>query len=380
MEAIGYLAAGVAHDFNNLLTGVIGNASLLLGTLPEGNPGRLKLRSIISGGERAAELTRQLLAYAGKGRFYLERVDLSEVVIQTGKLVHPSIPPKVQLRLELDKHLPLLLADPGQIQQVVMNLVINAAESIGDAAGLVLVKTGRQTVTVEPLPGLVSGEKVAPGEYVFLEVLDNGVGMDKQTMQKIFDPFFSTKFTGRGLGLAAVLGIIRQHKGGVQVHSVLGRGTSFRVLFSAAEHVPPHTAEEDVREDLRGAGTVLAIDEEEVIRNFTRSALEAYGYQVLLARDGYEGVRMFQERSSDIGLVLLDMAMPGMDGLETLKRIREVRADVPVVVCSGFGDVEVEKRFEGMKISAFFQKPYTVKQLAKEVKAFIAPTKGRAGG
>jgi two-component system CheB/CheR fusion protein len=377
MEAIGYLAAGVAHDFNNLLTGVIGNASLLLEALPENDPGVSILRNVISGGERAADLTRQLLAYAGKGRFYLERVSLSDVVLQTSRLIQPSVPPKVQLRLDLDKDLPLLLADPGQMQQVVMNLIINAVEAIGDSGGNVQVRTGCQTVSDEPLQNCVLGEKVARGKYILIEVLDNGSGMDEQTIRKIFDPFFTTKFTGRGLGLAAVLGIVRQHKGVVQVHSVPGRGTSFRVLLSAAEEAPAQIAGDAIREDLRGTGTVLVIDDEELIRNFTRSGLEPYGYSVLLARNGQEGARLFQERSGEIELVLLDVAMPGMDGLEALVQIREIRPDVPVLVCSGFGDVDVEARFAGKAIAGFFPKPYTVKQLARKVKECIRHASGR---
>jgi CheY-like chemotaxis protein len=313
------------------------------------------------------------LAYAGKGRFYLERVDLSEVVIQTGRLIHASIPASVQLRLDLDKHLPLLLADPGQMQQVAMNLVINGAEAIGAAGGAVLVRTGWQTITDEPLPDLYPNEQLAPGEYVFLEVQDNGSGIDEQVVRRIFDPFFTTKFTGRGLGLAAVLGIVRHHKGAVQVHSVPGRGSSFRVLFPATEKAPSEIAEDVTSDDLRGAGTVLVVDDEEMITRFTRSALEPYGYTVLVARDGQEGLRLFEERSSDIGLVLLDVAMPGMDGLETLERIRGIRLDVPVIVCSGFGDVDVESRFAGKDIAGFFPKPYTVRQLARKVKECMPP-------
>jgi CheY-like chemotaxis protein len=165
-----------------------------------------------------------------------------------------------------------------------------------------------------------------------------------------------------------------------QVHSVPGRGSSFRVLFSAAQEAPPQIAHDAVPEDLRGAGTVLVIDDEELIRSFSRSALEPYGYRVLLAQNGQEGVRLFQERSSDIGLVLLDVAMPGMDGLETLIRIRGIRPDVPVLVCSGFGDVEVEARFAGKAIAGFFPKPYTVKQLARKVKECIAQATDSAGG
>ena len=238
MEAIGYLATGVAHDFNNLLTSIMGNASLLLNAMREDDPGRSAINGVIVSGQRAADLTRQLLAYAGKGRAYLERVDLSEVVIQTGRLIHASIPANVHLRLDLDKHLSLLLADPSQMQQVAMNLVINGAEAIGPSGGAVLVRTGRQTITDEPLPDLYPHEQLVPGEYVLLEVQDNGSGMDKETVLKIFDPFFTTKFTGRGLGLAAVLGIVRHHKGAIQIHSVPGRGSSFRVLFPATEKEP----------------------------------------------------------------------------------------------------------------------------------------------
>jgi len=374
MEAIGYLAAGVAHDFNNLLASMVGNASLLLSALPEGDSRRASLEIIISGGERAADLTRQLLAYAGKGRFYVERVDLSEVVMRTARLIHQSIPREVRVQLDLDQHLPLFLADPSQVQQVAMNLMINAAEAIGASGGVVNVTTGLQTVTREPLPDLYLGETVAPGEYVFLEVRDNGSGMDEQTVKRIFDPFFTTKFTGRGLGLAAVLGIIRQHKGAVQVHSVPGRGSTFRTLFAVAE--PEPAAEAQGRQDLRGSGTILVVDDEEMIRSFTKSALESQGYKVLLAADGYEAVRVYREKSAEIGLVMLDVAMPGLDGVATLERIRETAPHVHVLVCSGFGDLDLEGRFARSEIAGFFAKPFTVKQLAGKVKECM----GKAGG
>jgi CheY-like chemotaxis protein len=251
--------------------------------------------------------------------------------------------------------------------------MINAAESIGEKGGVVQVRTGRQAVHGESLPDLFLKEPVAPGNYVFLEVQDNGSGMDEQTIQKVFDPFFTTKFTGRGLGLAAVLGIVRQHKGAIQIHSVPGRGTSFRVLLSANEEEPTPISPDVDEDDLRGSGTVLVVDDEELIRSYSSSALEHYGYDVLLARDGAEAIRLFQEKGDQIGLVLLDVAMPGMDGSQTLERIREIRPDVPVVVCSGFGDVEVQARFAGKQIAGFFPKPHTVKQLARKVKECITP-------
>lgn len=373
MEAIGYLASGVAHDFNNLLTGIMGNTSLLRDKMAGDDPDRSKLDAVVNAAQHAADLTRQLLAYAGKGRFFMERVDLSDLVVQTSKLIHSLIKADVQLRLDLDSHLPLLLADPAQLQQVVMNLVINGAEAIGDAGGGVLVRTGRQTVTEEPLPDLCFNEKMTPGEYVFLEVQDNGSGMDEQTKRRIFDPFFTTKFTGRGLGLASVLGIVRYHIGSIQVHSVPGRGSCFRVLFPLLESLPPRIVEDLNRAELSGSGIVLAIDDEEMIRNFIRSVLEPYGYEVLLARDGAEGIGLIQKRSRDIGLVLLDMAMPGMNGIETLGRIRAIQSDLPVLVCSGSGTWNAEERLVRKEIAGFLPKPYTAVQIARKVKECIRP-------
>lgn len=374
LEAIGYLAAGVAHDFNNLLTTIMGNASLVLDAMPQDSPDRPAIENIVSDSQRAADLTRQLLAYAGKGRFYLERVDLSQVVIQTATLTHASIPAHVQLRLDLDKHLPLLLADPGQMQQVTMNLVINGAEAIDKAGGVVHVRTGRQTIAGEPLPDLrPPNEQLPPGEYVYLEVLDNGSGMDEQMVRRIFDPFFTTKFTGRGLGLAAVIGIVRQHKGAVQVRSVPGRGSSFRVLFPVSGEAPSRIAEGRSHGDLHGTGTILVVDDEELIRTFTKSALESFGYTVLLAEDGSEGIRLLRDKVRGLGLVLLDVALPGLNGLETLERIRAIRPDVPVIVCSGLGDVDVAARFAGKDVAGFVAKPYTIRQIAQKVKDCMPP-------
>ena len=374
MEAIGYLAAGVAHDFNNLLTGILGNASLLLSALPQNDTRRKLIDNVISGGERAADLTRQLLAYAGKGRFYLERVDLSDAVMQVSGLSHSSIPHNVQLRLDLDKDLPLLLVDKGQMQQVAMNLIINAAEAIGKAAGTILVRTGRQTVT-GPLPDLHPNQPLACGEYVFLEVQDDGIGMDEQTICRIFDPFFTTKFTGRGLGLAAVLGAVRQQKGAIQVHSVPGRGSSFRVLLPASEK-PLEVNESAVPEDLRGAGTILVVDDEEMIRTFTSRRWRDTATPCSWRRTAGKESGCSRKDQMTSRLVLLDVAMPEMGGLETMERIREIRPDVPVLVCSGLGDVDVEARFAGKNVAGFFPKPYTEMQLAAKVKACMAPAAG----
>ena len=369
MEAIGYLAAGVAHDFNNLLTGILGNASLLLAKLGSSTSSSETLGYIISSGEQAAALVRQLLAYAGKGYFYLKQVDLTDTVVRTVRLIQTTLPLTVRLRLELAGDVPTVLADESQIQQLVMNLIINAAEAIGSSGGDVLVRTGRQTLRGETLPDSVLQEKPVPGEYLFLEVTDTGCGMDEATASRIFDPFFTTKFTGRGLGLAAVQGIVRQHKGAIQLHSVLGKGSSFRIFLILGEAAPALDETPEIREDLRGSGLILVIDDEQMIRTFSRAALESYGYEVLLAGDGSEGIRLFREHANKVKIVLLDIGMPGMNGYETLRRLREIQRDTPVLICSGFGELETEQHLKDDEdVAGFLPKPYTAKQLAEAVK------------
>ena len=234
LESLGLLAGGVAHDFNNLLVGVIGNASLAQELLPPGNPAAELLDGVIKTGEQAAHLTRQMLAYSGKGRFVVEALDLSALIPEIGGLVRPSISKKIALHFDLEEDLPPIEADRGQIQQVFMNLVLNAAEAIGSHDGLISVRTGVQNVDDAYVRLHPEAAELKPGEYVFLEVRDTGCGMDDATRAKIFDPFFSTKFTGRGLGLAAVAGIVRGHKGAISVTSAPGQGSCFTVLFPAA--------------------------------------------------------------------------------------------------------------------------------------------------
>ena len=235
LESLGVLAGGVAHDFNNLLTGILGNASLALDGIPPNHPNHTLLEEVTKAAERAADLTRQLLAYAGKGRFVMRTVNLSDLVREIGGLVQTSIPKAVQLRLQLTERLPGIDADPGQLQQIVMNLVINGAEAIGPEGGTVLVRTGVQPVDEQYIETMSSaGELLRPGQYVFLEVHDSGSGMSEETLAKIFDPFYTTKFAGRGLGLSAVLGIVRAHKGALKVYSKPGSGTTFKVLFPAS--------------------------------------------------------------------------------------------------------------------------------------------------
>ena len=378
LESLGVLAGGVAHDFNNLLTGILGNTSLALETIPRDNPARNVLDDVLRASERAAHLTRQMLAYAGKGRFLLEKVNLSQVVREIANLVQISIPKNVQLRLELDDQLPPIEADPGQIQQIVMNLVINGAEAIpADLNGTVLVTTGGHQVDEEYLRTL-SVDEIPPGLYVALEVHDTGIGMDLATQAKIFDPFFSTKFAGRGLGLAATLGIVRGHKGAIKVYSTPARGTTFKVLFPATESKVRHTPEAAGQKNLRGSGTVLVVDDEEVVRNTARAMLERYGYSVLLAHDGQEAVDLYRAAPDRIAVVLLDLTMPVMGGAEAFRQLRLIRPNVRVILSSGYNEVEAIRSFTTKGIAGFIQKPYTSAHLAEKVTAVLEPFSGSA--
>lgn len=369
MESLGVIAGGVAHDFNNLLVGIMGNASMALETLAETDPNRELLAQVVRASESAAHLTQQLLAYAGKGRFVSQRVGLSELARDTVTLVQASIPDNVDVRMDLAGELPAVEADPAQLQQVIMNLLINGAESIVEGHGTVRVTTGQRTIEPHSAWQDFTVDGLSAGRYVTLEVRDSGCGMDEATRARIFDPFFTTKFTGRGLGLSAVLGIVRSHKGGLRVVSAPGRGSTFEVLLPAAEGTPKAQATvAPADEDLLGTGLVLVVDDEEVVRSTARNALVRYGYHVLTACDGQEGVEIFRQHASEIDVVLLDMTMPVMGGAEAYHHIREERPDARVIVSSGFDQVEAARRFASEGIVAFIQKPYTARTLARVVK------------
>ena len=371
LESLGVLAGGVAHDFNNLLTGILGNASLALENTRPHSSDRVLVEEVMKAAERAADLTRQLLAYAGKGRFVMRTVNLSEMVREISGLVQTSIPKTVQVRLQLADPLPGIDADPGQLQQIIMNLVINGAEAIGPEGGTVLVRTTAQDVDEQYLGAMpIAPGTLKPGRHVCLEVHDTGSGMDAETIAKIFDPFFTTKFAGRGLGLSAVLGIVNAHKGALKVYSVPGEGTTFKVLFPASL-VPLAVPQSEVFSDLAGTGTVLVVDDEEVVRQAARHTLERYGYRVLTAVDGSAAVDLYQQRSSEIALVLLDLTMPVMSGEEALRRMQSVRPQVRVLLSSGYNEVEAVQRFAGKGLAGFIQKPYTAAGLAEKVKEVI---------
>jgi two-component system CheB/CheR fusion protein len=373
LESLGLLAGGIAHDFNNLLTGIIGNASLAYAELPVDQPLRMRLREVVRAGERAAFLTRQMLAYAGKGRFVTEPIDVGDLVHEISALFRSSISKSVELKLDLAANLPLIEADPAQIQQLVMNLVMNGAEAIGEnLPGRVDIRTSIRELSAREAAEFFSPEPSAPGIYVQLEVSDSGSGMDEATKARIFDPFFTTKFTGRGLGLAAVQGIVKGHHGAIRVHSEPGQGTSFLVLFPAMRRqnwvVSP---ERPMAVSIPPGSVALVIDNEETVRSFAMSALSRAGMKVLVADNGKTGVEMFREHSGIVSVALLDLLTPVKGGEDVLALLRETNPDVPIILSSGFDEAEAARRFSEPKPARFLQKPYTMERLVEAVAAVL---------
>jgi len=368
LESLGVLAGGVAHDFNNLLTGILGNSSLVVDALGPASPLREYMRHVIRASERASDLTRQLLAYSGKGRFIVEPVDLSALAQETRSLVQLSVPKSVQLQMNLARGLPLVEADSSQLQQLLMNLVINAAEAIGEEPGSVQVTTGTQLFEARDLAAGFASDKLKPGQYCFVEVQDTGCGMDESTKSQIFDPFFTTKFTGRGLGLAAALGIVRGHGGTIKVYSVPGMGSTFKIFLPAWEGEAPEGPVTPLATQLTGAGTVLVVDDEELVRNTACSMLTHYGYNVVIAENGLRAVELFERSPTLFAAVLLDLTMPVMGGEEALRRLQKLRPEIPVVLTSGFNEQEAVRRFSGRQLSGFLQKPFTSQRLAQSIR------------
>jgi two-component system cell cycle sensor histidine kinase/response regulator CckA len=359
LESLGVLAGGIAHDFNNLLTTVLGNASLGELALTPESPGLPYLRRIEEATLKAADLTRQLLAYAGKGNFVKTTVDLNRAVSEMTQLLSVSISKKAALRYDLSEVRPRVEADPSQIQQLIMNLVTNASEAIGEAtSGLITVRTGVQNLDRDYLKSLALAFPLEPGLYATLEVSDTGCGMSAETQARIFDPFFTTKFTGRGLGLSAMMGILRTHHGSLKLYSEVGRGTTFKLFLPAVGaawedpqgHTDPglwHTS-----------GRILVVDDEVGARTVTRQMAEHLGLEVLEACDGREAVELFKANHAQLRLVIMDLTMPHMDGRQAFQRFREIDASVPVILCSGYNEADAAQDFVGQGLAGFLQKPF----------------------
>ena len=370
LESLGLLAGGIAHDFNNLLVGMLGNASLALAELEDTeSPLKEHLRRIESAAERASDLTRQMLAYSGRGRFVVEPVDLSDVVKEMTALIEVSVPKSVTLSLELGELLPTIDADVVQLRQVVMNLLTNAADAMLEGKGQIRVTTRQFNVD----SWLANRTRVAAGElhegaYVLLEVSDTGRGMDQQVLERMFDPFFTTRDEGHGLGLAAVLGIIRGHGGAIRVDSSPGQGTRIEAYFPAGTQSTSQSVPTLVAFDDGPPGRVLVVDDEPAVRQLAQVVLERAGFRVTLAEHGAEALELFLKNPDEYGVILLDLTMPIMDGEETFRALRAERPGVRVLLSSGYNEQEATSRFAGRGLAGFLQKPYRAHQLVSCVR------------
>ena len=374
MESLGRLAGSIAHDFNNLLVGMLAQTSLGLAKLRSENPAHTHIEKAVEATKRASDLTRQLLTYSGRDQYEYQPVSLNTLIVDNLKLFQVAMPKNVQLQLELADYLPLIEADLGQIHQVMMNLIINAAEAFEGDSGMVLIKTDTQEINhLTEIPWQFVGEQPRLGLYVTLSVQDNGRGIDAQILAKIFDPFFSTKFTGRGLGLAVVQGVLRSHRGGIMVESKEGKGTLLRAFFPASSMMP-YDAEPPPQTAVslkKTSGIVLVIDDEVAVREAASDILQLSGIEVITAADGQTGVRRYQEKQSDIKLVLLDLSMPGLSGEDTFSKLREIRSDLPILLSSGYSETEVNRRFAHMHVVDFLQKPYDANMLVEKIQAYL---------
>ena len=378
LESLGVMAGGIAHDFNNLLVGVLGNASLALSELPGDDPVVPTLQSIENAARRAAELTRQMLSYAGRAVFELRPVDLSVLVREMADLLRTVISKRATLAFDFTPDLPPASGDATQLRQVVMNLIVNASDALEDRPGEIVLSTSIRHADRPYLAGAYLDEDLPEGEYVVLRVSDTGKGMDDETVRRMFDPFFSTKFVGRGLGLAAVLGIVRSHRGAIRVESTPGGGTVVTLLLPVSPlPLPPPspTPETPAPAVTGGPALVLIIDDEATVATVSARILAGAGFRCLTAARGAEGIGILAGDPGAVTAVLLDATMPDLPGEEVLRRLREIRPDLPVVVSSGHGEAEVMQRFKGQSVQAFLQKPYLSNHLAGALREAIRSSK-----
>jgi len=371
LESLGLLAGGIAHDFNNLLAGILGNAELARADLPEGAESLESLEQIEQSAQRAADLTRQMLAYAGKGKFIVARCDMSDVVREMADLLRTVVSKKATLTLDLADELPLVEADVTQLRQVVMNLITNASDALGDDAGSVLLRTRGVELGADEFTPAFGQEALPAGKYVAVEVCDTGGGMSDETLARIFDPFFTTKFVGRGLGLAAVLGVLRSHHGAIEVATEEGKGSLFRVYLPSVDQVvsanTPNESGATRSSPLPEGGLALVVDDETGVRAVAVRLLKRAGFRVIAAEDGVVAVEAVRRHAHELTVVLLDNLMPRMNGQEAFAEIRRIAPTLPVLFTSGFSDGVLAGDAVRAERVGFIQKPYSADTLVAAI-------------
>lgn len=361
LESLGVMAGGIAHDFNNLLMGILGNASIAMLDVPDDSHIMRCLEQIESAAQRAANLSQQMLAYSGNASYSLKRLDLRQLVQEATPALNATIGRQHRIEFLLNGEA-IIHGDDVQLRQALVGLVANASESYGERDGVVTIAVRVEQVEhkMQRFHQLVG--TITNGAYVVLEVEDEGCGMDEHVLERIFDPFFTTKFTGRGLGLAAVIGIVRGHRGAVSVSSTVGKGSTFRVYLPAAISGAAQAIQAR-QEPCTNGKTILIVDDEEIVLSVGRHGLERAGYKVLAARSGKDAIDLFREHQPDIGLVVLDMTMPQMSGEAVFAALKNMRSDLRIVVSSGYTRSDAALRFDAAAIEHFLQKPYRPSEL-----------------
>ena len=365
LETLGVLASGIAHDINNLLLTILGNADIVLYKLSSESPLYKLINNIKTASLRASGLTNQMLAYSGKGSFIVELIDLNKLVDEMANLLKVSISKNILLKFGFAENLPAIEADAAQIRQVVMNLITNASESIGENNGVIEIKTGVMKADTNSF----LGKDLHNLGYTYIEISDTGCGMNEEIKGKMFNPYFTTKLTGRGLGLSVVHEIVHGHNGIIKIQSEPERGTNFTVFFPSSGKTLKTEDETDLIKNhaFASGSTVLIVDDEEDVREVTKTMLETMDFEVYTASSGREGVEFFRDNTGKIDIILMDMTMPNMNGEEVVRKMRKICAEVPIILSSGYSEHDVKKRFKAKDMAEFIQKPYQIKALINKI-------------
>ncbi len=377
LESLGVLAGGIAHDFNNILLSILGNAELAGQNLMPGCSAEEPLKEICRSARRAADLANQMLAYSGRGQFVVGSMNLNELIEDMGPLLFSSISKSAKMSFDLSSSIPMVEGDKTQLGQVLMNLITNASEALGEQGGNIRISTGTMSCNENTLRkavegfGSLSSESLPEGPYAYLEIFDDGHGMDRETRERVFDPFYTTKFTGRGLGMSVVQGIVRGHKGGILIESDPDKGSIFRVILPTSQ-APSQIQEQTntlacMEDTWSGSGNVMLVDDEEAVRNIGGRMLERIGFKAVLAQDGVQAVEIIRKDENEIRAVLLDLTMPNQGGLETLEQIHVLKPKLPIVLCSGYSEEDSISSFEGKGLAGFMQKPYGLDLLKRKL-------------
>jgi len=375
LEAVNTMAGGVAHNFNNLLMVVLGNLELMRMDAREGSSLCRKIDAAEKSAQRAADLSTLMLTYVGQTQINPQTFDLNIILSEMVDVLKTSVAEKATLMLAPVDSAAWIHADASKVCQVITNLVTNAVEASGDQPLEVHLSVGSQHCDNAQLFRLAPRERLAEGRYVWLRVSDNGQGMDQETLEKVFDPFFTTKFTGRGLGMAAVMGIMRAHRGGVRIDSRPDAGTAVTVYFPARKQAAPALSPArgtSAPAHRQSRGTALLVDDEPLILELGKQMLVILGFDVLTAVDGFEALTVFEANRDRIRMVVLDINMPRMGGRETLERLHGIDASLPVLVTSGFIETQAREKLEGLQVDGYIKKPFRLDQLQEKIDAIFS--------